>query len=158
MVGYDVQDQPQAMIPERLQQREVLLRRPDFGVEQLMIGDVVAVRTTRRGLEIGRGVAVRYAQVGQIGNDRRGVAEGEAGMELEAVRRLRHGAPPPEFLARRGEQLGGIGGVIRRRFLLQVRLSERGHDRYLVRRRYAVDREPGTDKACHGSRMGVRLC
>ena len=89
MIGHDVQDQPQAVLAERLQPGVVLLGGPDLGVEQRVIGDVVAVRAARRGLEIGRGVAVGDAQVGQVGDDRRGVAEGEAGMELEAIRRPR---------------------------------------------------------------------
>ena len=53
-----------------------------------MVDDVVAVRAAGPGLQVRRGIGVGDAQVAQVGHDGRGVAEGEAGMELEAVRRL----------------------------------------------------------------------
>ena len=61
---------------------------PISGLSAAVIDDVVAVRAAGPGLQVGRGIAVGDPQVAQVGHDGRGVAEGEAGVELEAVGRF----------------------------------------------------------------------
>src|SRR5579862_251003 len=56
-----------------------------------MIGDVVAVGAFARGLEIGRRVAMAYAQIVQIRDDVARAAEGEILVELEPVSRRGNG-------------------------------------------------------------------
>ena len=87
----------------------MVFRRADLGVELRVIGDVVTVVAARRGLQIGRSVAVGDAKLGKIGDDRGGISEGEAGMELEAIGRPRHRPPTGDPLAGRGEKFPGVG-------------------------------------------------
>ena len=77
---------PHAARVQRVDPRPVLLVGADLRVEARGIGDVVAVRAAGHRLQIRRGVAIADAEVVQIVHDRAGVTEGEAAVELQAIR------------------------------------------------------------------------
>ena len=89
-------------IVKRLDQRLVILKRADLGIQNRKIDDIVSVRASRPRLEIWRGITMCNTQVRQIGHDRLGVPEGEAGMKLEPIGRFRktplRGDPSSGFL------------------------------------------------------------
>ena len=114
MVGNDVQEQAETVIAKCRQPGGMLIGRADLGIEHAVIGDVVAVRAAGRGLEIGRRIAVRDAQAGQVRHDRQGIPEPEAGMKLDAVGRLWGCPPAADLLEGRCEQPLGVSGVIGR--------------------------------------------
>ena len=57
----------------------------ELGIDLIMVAQVVAVRAARLGPQIGRAIHVADSQVAQIGHERRGVVQGEAGVELQAI-------------------------------------------------------------------------
>jgi hypothetical protein len=65
-----------------------------------MIGDVVAVQAAGPRLQIGRGVTVGDAEIVQVRHESVGGSEGEAGVELEAIRRLRKAHASADKVAR----------------------------------------------------------
>ena len=76
------------MVAQGLDPGGIVVVGADLGVEQLVVGDVVTVRAAGPGLQVGRGIDMRDAQVAQIGNDGNRVPKGEAGMKLQAIGRF----------------------------------------------------------------------
>ena len=93
VVGDDVEDLPQAVFVKSRHPGLVILRGTDFRIETGVIGDVVAMSASGPGFQIRRRVNVRDAEIVQVRDDRPGVTEGEAGMELETVGGLREPSP-----------------------------------------------------------------
>ena len=112
------------MASKRRQPGGMFIGRADLGVEHAMIGDVIAVRTARRSLEVRRRIAVRDPQVGQEGHDRLRIHEPEAGMELDAVGGLWCCSPAADLFHGRGQQLLAVGAVISRGLLLLACLDD----------------------------------
>ena len=100
VVGDGVEDLAKPALAQGGDPGLIILLGADLRVEAAVVDDVVAVGAPRPGLEIRRGVGVGDPQVAQVRRDGRGVAEGEAGVELEAVGRF--GQPGP------GGRLGGL--------------------------------------------------
>jgi hypothetical protein len=66
-----------------------------FPVQRRMVDHVVPVRTSFRSLQVRRAVGVSDVKVGEVLGRRSRIVEGEAGVQLKAVRganRRRHGA------------------------------------------------------------------
>ena len=61
----------------------------DLGIECIVIDDVVAVEASRGGLEIRREIDVAHAQFREIRHERGSLREGEAAVELQAIRGAR---------------------------------------------------------------------
>ncbi len=120
VVGHDVEDLAQAVFVQGRDQRLVIRVRADFRVEALVVGDVVAVHAAGPRLQVRRGVQVRDAQVAQVRDDGRRVAEREALVELQAVGRLGQAASADllhdlrqQPFAHFGEGVGRHGACVR---------------------------------------------
>ena len=114
VVGHGVEDLAQPGVAQGGDPGLVVLLGADLGVEAAVVDDVVAVRAAGPGLQVRRGIAVGDAQVAQVGHDGRGVAEGEAGVELEAVGRFGPPRPrrPPPRPAPAGSRRAGFGSMV----------------------------------------------
>src|SRR5207237_805547 len=91
----------------RAQRRHELLEVgavTDLGIEGVVIDHVVAVRAARAGAEVRRAIDVADAEGGQVRNERRRIAEGEARVELQPI----GGTGNDEVVP-----LGGIGAAPR---------------------------------------------
>jgi len=85
VVGHDVHDQPHARAAQSGGQGVEPVPASQFGIEALMVHDVVAMGGAGPGHEDGGGVDMADAQVAQIGNDLQGMGKGEAGVKLQPV-------------------------------------------------------------------------
>ncbi len=86
VVRHDVEEQPQPAALQRLMQGVEVVFTAELGVQCGWIDDVIAVRTSLPRPEDRRGVDVGNGEPGQVRDDGLRVAEGEAGVELQAVR------------------------------------------------------------------------
>ena len=100
VIRHDVEDMTHGVRAQLRHEQLEVLATADFRIERVVIDDVIAVCTARARAEIGRAVDVTHAQRGEVGDDRRQVFEGEAGIELHAV----SGARNP----RRRPRVGGF--------------------------------------------------
>ena len=87
VVGDDVEQNAHAARLESIDPGIELGLGADFGIEVVVIGDVVAVRAVWTGFQDRRGVGVGDAEVCEVRDDRKGVTEGERLAELEAIGR-----------------------------------------------------------------------
>src|ERR1019366_7650297 len=85
MVGHEVQDLAEAGCGERRRHVTVILFGAEFGIEQEMIGDVVAVGAARTGLEVGRSIDVTNPEFGEVRRKSGCILEAKAGMKLQPV-------------------------------------------------------------------------
>lgn len=99
MVRYEVQDQAEIVLAQGIAQAGECFLAAKFGIELAVIDDVIAMGAARPGLEKGRGVEMRNAELLQIWHQRRSVIEGEFLGELQAIGGERNGgrhwAQPP---------------------------------------------------------------
>ena len=65
--------------------RCVILFAADFGIQLVVVHDIIAVQASRLRLEIGRGIDIGDAELMQIGDDGCGVPEREVMVELQPV-------------------------------------------------------------------------
>src|SRR5207248_1541305 len=84
-----------------------IIALPDLRVEGVVVDHVVAVRAAGAGAEIRRAVQVADSELCQVRNDRRGVAEREAGVELHPV----GGARNDELGCVRGERAAPLSAA-----------------------------------------------
>jgi hypothetical protein len=94
VVGHDVGDDAEPGARGSGNQRIEVLARAELGVERPVIDDVVAVPAAGPGAEPGRGVQARDSQVDEVVDDAGGIAESEAGLELQPVGRRGQVGPP----------------------------------------------------------------
>jgi hypothetical protein len=85
VVRHDVDDVSHVVRAQRGDESLEIRECADLGVESVVVHDVVAVRAAGAGAEVGRAVHVADAECRQVRHDRRGLAEGEAGVQLQAV-------------------------------------------------------------------------
>ncbi len=91
VVGHEIEDEAELVLLERRRQPREALFAAEFGIEPVVIDDVVAVRRARPRLQERRGVEVADAEFFEIGHERGGVVEAEILGELQPVGRARHG-------------------------------------------------------------------
>jgi hypothetical protein len=85
VVGNDVEDLTEAEFSEASAETLMSFFAAEFGVDALMIDDVVAVHAAGSGLQIGRAIDMRDTERLEIGSDPYGVVECEAGVQLQTV-------------------------------------------------------------------------
>jgi hypothetical protein len=90
MIRHDVDDQPHAVLAQLCDQSLELFLGAQLGIQARVIGDVVAMRAARPGLEDRRGIDMADAEPLQVRHDARGVGEGEFAIELQPIRRARN--------------------------------------------------------------------
>ena len=98
MIRHDVDDVTHAVRAQGRHEQLEVIAVTDLRVEGVVVDHVVAVGAAGAGAEIRRAVHVADSERGQIRNDRRRIAEREAGVELHPV----GGA--------RNDELSGVGG------------------------------------------------
>ena len=89
MVGHDVEDQAETFLLQRLREPKKAFFPAEFRIDPHVVDDVVAMGRARPRCLDRRGIDMADAELGQIGQDRDRVVEGEAGMELQPVGRPR---------------------------------------------------------------------
>jgi hypothetical protein len=94
VVGHDVGDDAQPGARDGGNQRIEVAARAELGVERPVIDDVVAVAAAGPGTEPRRGVQPADAQVDEVVDDAGGIAESEAGLQLQPVSRRWQVGPP----------------------------------------------------------------
>ena len=85
MVGDDVENPPEPLAAKGFDHRRIVGLGPEFGIELIVIRDVIAVHAARPRLEDGRQIDMTDAKPRQVRRDRRGLAEPEAGAQLQPV-------------------------------------------------------------------------
>ena len=90
VIGHDVQNSPEPVIAEGVDHRREIIFRPEFRIQLVMIGDVVAVHAAWSRLEDRREVDVADAELREVRRDRRRIIETEAGVQLQAIGRARN--------------------------------------------------------------------
>ena len=90
VIGHDVQNSPEPVIAEGVDHRREIILRPEFRIQLVMIGDVIAVHAARPRLEDRREVDVTDAELREVRRDRRRVAETKAGVQLQTIGRARN--------------------------------------------------------------------
>ena len=79
------------------------------GLSGPVIDDIVAVLAAGPGLQVGRGVAMRDAELGEVRRDAGGIAKREVGVELEPVGGFRQALPGRHGMSSLFEQ--GFDGI-----------------------------------------------
>ena len=90
VIGNDVENQSHAAFVESGDKAIEVFRGADFGIEGIVIYDVVSVHAAGAGLEARRNVAMTDSKIRQIGNDLSCLREGEVAIELQAIGRARN--------------------------------------------------------------------
>src|SRR4029450_6125734 len=85
VVGDEVDQEAQAVAAEDLREAAEGCLAAELTTDAIVIGDVIPVRALRAGLEERRRIAVRDPKGCQIGDERRGIVEGEWGAELQTI-------------------------------------------------------------------------
>ncbi len=96
VVRHEIEDVPHAVARAARRQALEVRGAADLRVERVVVDDVVAVRAAGARAKVRRAVQVADAERGQVGHERGGIGEGEAGVELQAIggaRDLRARAP-----------------------------------------------------------------
>ena len=109
VVGNNVDDNPKSVLMGRLGELEEPALATKVVRHPRVVHDVVPVHRPRGGLQDGGEIQVRDAEPGQVRHDRGGLAEPEAGVQLESVRRARDG-PVSHARARSGSAPGSSVG------------------------------------------------
>ena len=109
VIRHDVEDVAHAMRAQLRHEPIEILTTADLRIEGVVIDDVIAVCTACARAEIGRAVDVTDTQGGEVGDDRRQVVEGEAGIELHAVGGARN--PPSYYRSRSHVTLHGASSL-----------------------------------------------
>ena len=91
VIGHDVQDSPEAVSAEGLDHRPEIFLRPEFRIELVMIGDVIAVHAARARLEDRREIDVADAELREVRRDCPRVTETKAGVQLQTIGRAGNG-------------------------------------------------------------------
>src|ERR1700722_18682838 len=89
VIGHDVQDPPEPLIAEGVDHRREIILRPEFRIQLVVVGDVVAVDAARTRLEDRREVDVADAELREVRRDGGRVTEPKAGMQLQTIGRAR---------------------------------------------------------------------
>src|SRR6516165_5844297 len=85
VVWDDIEDQPDAMRMERIDERPEIGLCADFRIEAVVIDDVVTMGRTWARLHDRRGVDVTYPEVGKVRHQVNGVAKGKLAIKLKAI-------------------------------------------------------------------------
>ena len=85
MVRHDIEDEPHALRLQGGGERSKFALRADLRVQPVVIDDVVAMSRAGARFHQRRGIDVADAEPREIGNQRGGVAEGEALVKLQPV-------------------------------------------------------------------------
>jgi hypothetical protein len=85
VIGHEVEQQAHVVRVEHLAERREIAERSQFGIELVVIADVVAVRAAGAGGEHRRGVTVGDAECVEVRGDRVEMPERKVTMELDAV-------------------------------------------------------------------------
>src|ERR1700693_1453034 len=75
VVGHDVEYQSHAVFAESSHQAVEVFGAADFGVQRVVVHDVVPVHAAGAGLQAWRNIAMTYAECGKVGNDRRSLSK-----------------------------------------------------------------------------------
>src|SRR5262249_39929910 len=86
VVGNDVENLPQAVTLELMHKRLQIGVGADFGIQRVVVSDVVTVHAAGTGLQNGRRVNVRDAERVQIADETARVLKTESGIELQTIR------------------------------------------------------------------------
>ena len=78
VIGHNVQDSPEPVIAEGFDHRREIILRPEFRIQLVVIGDVIAVHAAWSRLEDRREVDVTDAELREVRRDRRRVIEAES--------------------------------------------------------------------------------
>jgi hypothetical protein len=87
VVRDDVEHLAEPVLRELVAHALVRFGPSELDVHRSEVDDVVAVRAPLRRLQIGRGVEVRHAELGEVARDLRGAIEAETRMQLHPVSR-----------------------------------------------------------------------
>ena len=98
MIGHDVQNSPEFVIAEGPDHRREIIFRPEFRIQFVMIGDVIAVHAARPRLENRREVDVTDAELREVRRDGRRITKTKAGVQLQTIGRARkcHSGSSPQ--------------------------------------------------------------
>ncbi len=89
MIGNHIEDVSHPGVVQCLNPTREIFFTPNFGIDPVVIDDVISVRAAGAGFEIRRCVTVSYSQFAQIIDDRRRIAKGKTRMKLKSIGRLR---------------------------------------------------------------------
>src|SRR3954468_11779351 len=90
MVGDNVENLAHAVTMQLGDQMLIVFGRADFGIERVVVDDVVAVEATWPGAQIWRGVEVGDAERTEVRDYCRRIAKGEMRIQLQAIGRSRN--------------------------------------------------------------------
>src|SRR4051794_13625046 len=85
MIRNEIEDQAEVVLPEHVAEAEESILSAEFGIELIMIDDVVTVGASGPGLEEGRTIHVADAERLQIGHDSGSSIEVERLRELQTI-------------------------------------------------------------------------
>ena len=86
VIGNDVEEQAESALRGFLMKRGEIILRAQLRIERHRIDDVVAVRAPLARFQNWRQIEIANSQLGEIRDNTTRVGEGEAGVQLQAVR------------------------------------------------------------------------
>ena len=90
VIRHEVDDVPHVVCTQRADEILEILARTDLRIERVVIHHIVAMHAARARPEVRRAIHVTDAEVGEVGNERGGLAKREFRIELQAVGGARH--------------------------------------------------------------------
>src|SRR5262249_60209258 len=85
VVRHEIENEPHIRTGESSGKASKCLLAGEFGIERIMVDDVVAVRAARSCLQEGRSIKVADAECLEVRPERGGVVEAELGRELDTI-------------------------------------------------------------------------